>query len=122
MPEDNINEPAVVTKALRALRYDGTNSARLAEKIDDFTVVTEDASNLTFTSGGQQLVVPRGGYVVYHRGVVAPEDVFANEDDYLDAYAPVAVPRDADQHVHQVILTSGPAMHVSGTAGPLGLD
>ncbi len=119
MPEDNVNEPTVVTKAIRVLRYDGTNSAVLAEKIDDFTVVTEDASNLTFTSGGQQLVVPRDGYVAYHRGVVAPENVFANEDDYLDEYASVDAARNAEQHVHQIILTSGPAVNVSGTAGPL---
>lgn len=106
-------EPTVVTKALRVLQYDGTNSARLAEKIDDFTVTAEDATNLTFTSGGQSLVVPRGGFVVYHRGVVTPEDVFANADDYFDAYAPVDEVR-GDTHVHQVILTSGPAMMVSG--------
>lgn len=107
-------EPVVVTKAIRALQYDGENSAWLAEKIDDFTVVTEDAANLTFSSGGQTLVVPRGGWVVYRRGVVAPEDVFANLDDYLDEYASVDAERAG--HVHQIVLTSGPAMLVSGGA------
>lgn len=105
--------PTVVTVAKRAVPYDGTNSAELAELIDDFTVVSEDATTLTFTSAGQTLVVPRGGWLVYHRGVVTPEDVFANLDDFGDAYAPVDEPRSGD-HIHRVVLSSGPAIHVTG--------
>lgn len=98
--------PISVTQARRALRYDGTNSAYLAQQIDDFTVVTEDANQLTFTSNGQNLTVPRNGWVSYFRGQVAPEDVFANEDDFRDEYADVV---QAGTHVHDLILTTGPA-------------
>jgi hypothetical protein len=98
--------PLNVTQARRALRYTGSNSAALAAAIDDFTVVSENAAGLTFTSNGQQLTVPTNGWVVYHRGVVAPEDVFANDDDFEDEYNDIA---QAGTHVHDLILTSGPA-------------
>lgn len=102
MPTTPIN----VTPSRRAAQYTGTNSAELAALIDDFTVVSEDATQLTFTSGGQQLTVPRNGYLVWYQGTVDAENVFANADDFHDAYMDVA---QAGSHIHEVILTSGPA-------------
>ena len=98
--------PISVTQARRALQYTGTNSAALAAAIDDFTVVSESAAGLTFTSGGQNLTVVPNGWVVYHRGVVAAEDVFANDDDFEDEYSNVD---QASTHIHEIILKSGPA-------------
>ena len=85
--------------------YDGTNSADLASAINDFTVVSEDTNALTFTSNGQNLSVPRNGYLVASQGMVAPEGIFANEDDFRDEYANL----DEMSHVHDLVLTSGPA-------------
>ena len=98
--------PINVTQARRALQYTGSNSAALAAAIDDFTVVSENASGLTFTSGGQNLTVPANGWLAYHRGMVAPEDVFANDYDFRDEYMDFA---EAGSHVHEIVLTSGPA-------------
>lgn len=86
--------------------YDGTNSADLAAAIDDFTVVSEDATSLTFTSGGVNLTVPRGGYLVTAHGMVVQEDIFANEDDFRDMYADLS---QSISHVHELVLTTGPA-------------
>lgn len=102
MPATPIN----VTQARRAVQYDGTNSADLAALIDDFTVTSETATTLNFTSNGVTLSVPRNGWLAYHQGMVTAEDVFANEDDFRDQYTDLA---SADQHVHDLILTSGPA-------------
>lgn len=96
-----------VVQARSGFLYDGTNSADLASAISDFTVVAETPEQLTFTSNGQNLTVARGGYVVSAMGRVAPEDIFANEDDFLDVYADVSEHTD---HVHQLKLTTGPAM------------
>lgn len=93
--------------------YDGTNSADLAAAIDDFTVVTEDQAGLTFTSGGQNLTVPRHGYVVAAHGMVLPEDVFANQDDFRDMYADFSEARD---HMHEIVLKSGPAKPLEGNS------
>lgn len=100
--------PIMVAQARRALKYTGTNSADLAAAIDDFTVVSESAAGLIFTSGGQDLTVVPNGWVVYYRGVVAAEDVFANDDDFYDEYADVD---QAGAHVHEIILTTGAAKH-----------
>jgi len=98
--------PIPVIEARTGYLYDGLNSADLANAIDDFTVVSETATQLTFTSNGQTLTVARNGYVVAAHGMVAPEDVFNNEDDFLDTYADVSTHA---SHVHDLILTSGPA-------------
>lgn len=98
--------PLNVTQARRALQYTGSNSAEIAAAIDDFTVTGEDATGLQFTSNGQALNVPRNGWLSYHRGQVAPQDVFANDDDFRDEYMDVA---QAGGHVHDLTLTSGPA-------------
>lgn len=98
--------PVNVAQARRAVKYDGTNSADIAALIDDFTVTGEDASQLTFTSGGQTLSVLRNGWLVYHQGMVAAEDVFANADDFEDQYTDLS---QAAEHVHEIVLTSGPA-------------
>jgi hypothetical protein len=105
--------PIPVFESRNAYLYDGTNSAQLAEAIHDFTVVSETATELTFTSGGQNLTVVRGGYLVDAGGIVAPENIFANADDFHDVYAEVAT---TTSHVHDVILTSGPAKPAGGTA------
>lgn len=102
MPTTPIN----VAEARRAVQYTGTNSAEIAALIDDFTVTNETATELTFTSGGQSLSVLRNGYLVYFQGKVAAEDIFANADDFHDVYADLA---ETSGHVHDLILTSGPA-------------
>lgn len=93
-----------VVDARKAYLYDGTNSADLSAKIDDFTVVGEDAVQLTFSSGGVQLSVPRNGYVIAQSGKVVAEDVYANEDDFRDANTPLA---DATAHKHAIVLHTG---------------
>jgi hypothetical protein len=102
--------PLPVVEARKGYLYDGTNSADLAAAIDDFTVVSETATELTFTSGGQNLTVARNGYIVAAHGMVDPADVFANEDDFRDAY----MDTDATSHVHDLILTTGPAKPAAG--------
>jgi hypothetical protein len=102
--------PLPVVESRTGYLYDGTNSAELAAAIDDFTVVSETPTSLTFTSGGQNLTVARNGYVVASHGMVDPADVFANEDDFRDTYADL----DAMSHVHDLILTSGPAKPGNG--------
>lgn len=79
--------PIPVIEARTGYLYDGTNSPDLAAAIDDFTVVSETATLLTFTSGGNTLTVPKNGYVVAHNSEVAPADVFSNADDFYDIYA-----------------------------------
>lgn len=105
--------PIPVIESRVGYKYDGTNSADLAAAINDFTVVTETATALTFTSGGQTLTVPRNGYVVAAHGMVVPEDVFANEDDFRDMYADFSEARD---HMHEVVLKSGPAKPLEGNS------
>lgn len=99
----NSTEPFHVVAARRAVPYDGTNSAKIAEAIGDFTVTGEDANGLTFTSGGATHTVPKGGYLDYAGGVVSA--VYANDDDLGDAVTRVS----AADHVHDVVLTSGGA-------------
>ena len=91
-----------VVKPTRAAEYDGTNSAKIDEKIDDFTVVSETTTGLSFTSGGATFTVARGGYIVWAAGMVT--EVFQNADDFYDAWSPVALAG----HVHDLTLTSGP--------------
>lgn len=107
MPTTPIN----VAEARKAVQYTGTNSAEIAALIYDFTVTNETATTLTFTSAGQTMSVARDGYLVYFQGKVAPEDVFANADDFHDVYSDLAA---TAGHVHEVILTSGPAKAVPG--------
>lgn len=93
-----------VVDARVAYLYDGTNSADLAAKIDDFTVVGEDATQLTFSSGGVQLTVPKNGYIVAEQGKVVQEDIFANEDDFLDVNMKLTQALD---HKHDIKLQTG---------------
>lgn len=97
------NRPVIVVAARYAIPYDGTNSAKIAEHIADFTVTGETTTELTFTSGGTTRTVPRGGYIDYTSGVVTA--VYANEDDLNDAVVAVS----AQDHVHDVVLHSGGA-------------
>ena len=94
------NKPFAVAAARQAVRYDGTNSAAIAEAISDFTVNQETATELMFTSGGQSRTVPRGGYLDFAGGVVS--QVYANADDFGDALTAIST---AD-HVHDIVLTS----------------
>lgn len=94
-----------VFEARNAYIYDGTNSAQLAEAISDFTVVSETATDLTFTSNGQNLTVARGGYLVESGGMVEADNVFANADDFHDVYTEARL---ASAHVHDIVLHTGP--------------
>lgn len=95
--------PTPVFEARKAVQYTGTNSGEIAALIDDFTVTGEDASNLMFTSSGQNYVLPRNGRIVYAHGAV--EDTFNNDDDFRDAWTEQSL----DSHVHDLVLTTGPA-------------
>lgn len=103
--------PMPVVQSRTGYLYDGTNSADLASAINDFTVVNETPEGLTFTSNGQNLTVPRGGYLVSAHGMVTQDDIFANEDDFRDTYADL---HGEGGHVHDLILTTGPAKAAPG--------
>jgi hypothetical protein len=89
----------------RAAVYVGDNSADLNALIDDFTITSETATTLNFTSAGTAYSVPRNAYIVYRDGAVT--DTFLNEEDFLDNYGDVA---SASEHYHEVVLKSGPAI------------
>lgn len=95
--------PVPVFQARHAVLYDGTNSAEIADLIADFTVTGETASQLQFISAGVTGTVARNGRIVYAQGVV--ESTYANDDDFYDAWTAQAL----DEHVHDLVLTSGPA-------------
>jgi len=95
--------PTPVFESRNAVQYTGTNSAEIAALINDFTVTGETATELQFTSGGTAYAVPRQGRIVYAQGAV--EDTYANDDDFRDAWTEQAL----DNHVHDLVLTSGPA-------------
>lgn len=95
--------PSRVFEARNAAQYTGQNSADFSNEVDDFTVVSENAQNLTFNSGGQQYTVARNGYIAWYQGQVT--DVFQNTDDYRDAYATL-VDEISMSHVHDI--TTGP--------------
>jgi len=103
-----------VFEARNAYLYDGSNSADLAAAINDFTVVSETANSLTFTSNGQNLTVARGGYLVEANGMVEADNVFANADDFHDVYTEA---RSATEHVHDIMLHTGPG-HAPGDEYP----
>ena len=88
-----------------AAKYDGTNSADFNSQISDFTINSENAAGLTFTSGGQQYTVAPNGYLSWYQGEVT--DVFQNQDDFEDVYAGLAGL--VEGHVHDLVLTTGPA-------------
>lgn len=98
--------PIPVVEAKIGYLYDGTNSPDLAAAIDDFTVVSETSTLLTFTSGGNTLTVPKNGYVVAHDSKVAPGDIFSNEDDFMDIYAE----HHHFDHVHEIKLVTSVAL------------
>ena len=104
--------PISVTSDRRAVQYTGTNSAEIAALIDDFTVTGETAAGLTFTSDGTSYAVPTNGWITYWEGAVH-ETPFANDDDFRDVYRDEAA---ATDHVHELKLTTGPALPVPGGA------
>lgn len=91
-----------IAEARHAAVYDGTNSADLNAAISDFTIVSENAAGLTFTSNGTQYNVVPGGYVAWYQGAVT--EAFQNEDDFTDVYSSAL---DVSAHVHDLTLTTG---------------
>lgn len=100
-------DPKSVFQARKADKYTGTNSADFAAEIADFTVNSEDASGLTFTSGGATYTVAPNGYIAWYGTAVT--EVFQNEDDYRDAYSQLD---DALMlnHVHDIATGPGRAV------------
>jgi hypothetical protein len=97
-------EPINIVEGKSAVKYDGMNSAEIAALIPDFTVVSEIAGTLTFTSLGVTYTVPTGGWVTYWNGAVR-ETPFANDDDFFDVYRNANID---EVHVHDLKLTTGP--------------
>lgn len=93
-----------VFESRNAARYTGTNSADFNNEISDFIIGAENASGLTFTSGGSSFTVAPQGYIVWYQGEVT--EVFQNEQDFRDVYA---TPDQLASHVHDLVLTTGPA-------------
>lgn len=91
-----------VFESRNAAQYTGSNSADLATEVNDFTVVSETPTNLTFNSGGHQYTVAKNGYVAWYQGAVT--EVFQNQDDYRDAFAELETELPLN-HVHD--LTTG---------------
>jgi hypothetical protein len=108
--------PIPVIEARNGYLYDGTNSADLAAAIADFTVTAETPTMLSFTSGGVALTVLRNGYVVATQGMVSPDNVFANQDDFLDIYSDVSTHA---SHVHDIVLHTGPAKDADAPEYPV---
>jgi hypothetical protein len=96
--------PTRVFESRQAAQYTGQNSADFASEISDFTVVSENAQGLTFTSGGEQYTVAPNGYVAWYQGTVS--DVFQNEDDYRDTYADLNTEISMN-HVHDITTSTG---------------
>jgi len=94
--------PTPVTEARQAAQYDGTNSAEFNAAIPAMEIVSENTSGLTFTSGGESFAVAPGGYITWTQAGV--DRVFQNEQDYTGALAPLH-----GDHVHDLVLTTGPA-------------
>lgn len=99
--------PSRVFESRNAAQYTGQNSADFATEIADFTVNSENAQGLTFTSGGQQYTVAPNGYIAWYQGQVS--DVFQNADDYRDVYADLNI-EVSMAHVHTI--TTGPGLPV----------
>lgn len=95
------HRPTPLVAPVYGIKYDGTNSATIAETITDFTVTAETVNDLTFTSGGTTHTVARGGHIVYTNGVVT--GVYQNDDDFGDAWARVA----PACHEHVLTLETG---------------
>lgn len=100
-----------VFEARNSAIYTGTNSADLNSAIADFTVVSQNASGLTFTSDGTSFTVAPGGYVVWYQGAVT--EVFQNQSDFNEVYADVL--EAGGDHYHEVVLTSGGAKPLEDT-------
>lgn len=100
MPLDTIR----VFESRSAAKYTGSNSADLNAAISDFTIVAENAQGLTFTSGGQQYAVAPNGYISWYQGEVT--HVFQNQSDFESVFASEQA---LEGHVHDLVLTTGPA-------------
>ena len=96
--------PLRVFESRSAAKYTGSNSADLNTAISDFTIVSENASGLTFTSDGASYTVAPNGYIAWYQGEVT--DVFQNQPDFDSVYA---TEQALQGHVHDLVLTTGPA-------------
>lgn len=102
-------EPTRVAESRQAAKYDGTNSADFNTAISDFSISSETPTHLTFTSNGQSYTVARNGYIAWYQGQVT--EVFQNQNDFVEVYEAVQAAAD---HVHDLVLTTGPAKPGSG--------
>lgn len=93
-----------VAESRQAAKYDGTNSADFNTAISDFSIVSETPTSLTFNSHGQTYTVARNGFIAWYQGQVT--EVFQNQNDYDEVYAAIQAAAD---HVHDLVLTTGPA-------------
>lgn len=63
--------PAIdITDRVKAIQYDGTNSAEIDGLITDFTIDSEGGGSLSFTSAGTPYTIPTGDWVRYSQGFV----------------------------------------------------
>lgn len=63
--------PAIdITDRVKAIQYDGTNSAEINGLITDFTIDSEGGGFLSFTSAGTPYTIPTGDWVRYSQGFV----------------------------------------------------
>jgi hypothetical protein len=107
-------ETKSVFESRKVAQYDGTNSADFNAEIADFTITLEDATGLSFTSGGNAYVVQLNGYIVW-KGV-AVTHVFQNQDD-LDDEFPSGITDIMDvvlNHTHVIKLETGVGYAVTG--------
>jgi|SRR5687768_13580629 len=99
--------PSRVFESRQAAQYTGQNSADFNNEISDFSIVSENAQGLTFTSGGQERFVAPNGYIAWYQGEVT--DVFQNENDYREVYADLSA-EIALNHVHTLTTSTGQAV------------
>lgn len=70
-----------------AVLYDGSNSADIHALITQFTIVSESAGTLTFTSAGSPFVAHTGEHIIFFQGMVFA--VFDNSS-YANFYTEMA--------------------------------
>lgn len=60
-----------IAESRRAIQYNGSNSAEIDSAITDFSIDSEAAGALTFTSGGNQMVANTTDWVIFWQGVAS---------------------------------------------------
>jgi hypothetical protein len=99
--------PVHVFESRQAAIYTGANSADFNNEIGNFSIVSENAGGLTFTSGGQQYSVVAGGWIVWYQDEVT--EVFQNQNDFESVYLPSNVATGLN-HVHTLTTSTGQAV------------